>query len=85
MAAITRGEAAHINLSTVVLRTAVIGLTLATAAIHFSLGGLLFLANTAGYTVLALAMVVLVSGICSLVRGSPTARLPRPKPPPPPA
>ena len=57
MAAITRGEAAHINLSTVVLRTAVIGLTLATAAIHFSLGGLLFLANTAGYTVLALAMV----------------------------
>jgi hypothetical protein len=57
MAAITRGEAAHVNLSTVVLRTAVIGLTLATAAIHFSLGGLLFLANAAGYTVLALAMV----------------------------
>ena len=57
MAAITRGEAAHFNLSTVVLRTAVIGLTLATAAIHFSLGGLLFLANAAGYTVLALAMV----------------------------
>jgi hypothetical protein len=57
MAAITRGEAAHINLSTIVLRTAVIGLTLATAAIHFSLGGLLFLANAAGYTVLSLAMV----------------------------
>ena len=57
MAAITRGEAAHLNLSTVVMRTAVIGLTLATAAIHFSLGGLLFLANAAGYTVLALAMV----------------------------
>jgi hypothetical protein len=57
MAAITRGEAAHNILSTVVLRTAVIGLTLATAAIHFSLGGLLFLANAAGYTVLALAMV----------------------------
>ena len=57
MAAITRGEAAHVNLSTVVLRTAVVGLTLATAAIHFSLGGLLFLANAAGYTVLALAMV----------------------------
>ena len=45
------------NLSSVVLRTAVIGLTLATAAIHSSLGGLLFLANAAGYTVLALAMV----------------------------
>ena len=57
MAAITRGEAAHFSLSTIVLRTAVIGLTLATAAIHFSLGGLLFLANAAGYTVLALAMV----------------------------
>jgi hypothetical protein len=57
MAAITRGEAAHFNRSTVVLRTAVIGLSLATAAIHFSLGGLLFLANAAGYTVLALAMV----------------------------
>jgi hypothetical protein len=57
MAAITRGEAAHLNLSTVVLRTAVVGLTLATAAIHFSLGGLLFLANAAGYTVLALAIV----------------------------
>ena len=56
MAAITRGEAAHFNLSSVVLRTAVIGLS-ATAAIHFSLGGLLFLANAAGYTVLALAMV----------------------------
>ena len=57
MAAINRGEAAHLNLSTVVLRTAVIGLTLATAAIHFSLGGLLFLANAAGYAVLALALV----------------------------
>jgi hypothetical protein len=57
MAAITHGEAAHLNLSTVVFRTAVIGLTLATAAIHVSLGGLLFLANAAGYAVLALAMV----------------------------
>ena len=33
MAAITRGEAAHLNFSTVVLRAGVIGLTLATAAI----------------------------------------------------
>jgi hypothetical protein len=57
MAAITRGPAATVHLSTVALRAAVVGLTLATAAIHFSLGGLLFLANAAGYTVLALAMV----------------------------
>ena len=57
MTAITRGEAANLSLATLLLRAAVVGLTLATAAIHFSLGGLLFLANAAGYAVLALAMV----------------------------
>ena len=57
MAAITRGEVAHLNPGTVVLRTIVVVLTLATAAIHASLGGLLFMANAAGYTVLAMAMV----------------------------
>jgi hypothetical protein len=41
-----------------VIRALVVGLTLATAAIHFSLGGLLFLANALGYTTLAVAMVV---------------------------
>jgi hypothetical protein len=40
------------------IRVLVVGLTLATAAIHASLGGLLFLANAIGYTTLALAMIV---------------------------
>jgi hypothetical protein len=43
---------------TVVLRAAVVGLTLATAAIHASLGGTLFLMNAVGYTALAIALVV---------------------------
>jgi hypothetical protein len=42
----------------VVLRAAIVGLTLATAAIHASLGGTLFLMNAIGYTVLAVAMVL---------------------------
>jgi hypothetical protein len=41
----------------VVLHFAIVGLTLATAVIHARLGGLLFLANAAGYATLALAMV----------------------------
>ncbi len=57
MAAITRGDAAQVNPTTVALRASVFGLTLATAAIHASLGGMLFLANAAGYAILALAMV----------------------------
>jgi hypothetical protein len=39
-------------------RLLVVVLTLATAAIHASLGGLLFTANAIGYTTLALAMIV---------------------------
>lgn len=39
------------------LRSAIVGLTLTTAAIHWSLGGLLFALNAVGYTTLALAMV----------------------------
>lgn len=39
-------------------RLAVVTLTLGTAAIHASLGGLLFTANAVGYTTLAVAMVV---------------------------
>ena len=58
MAVITRGSAAHAHPTTVALRAGVLLLTLATAAIHASLGGLLFMANAAGYAVLALAMVV---------------------------
>ena len=57
MAAITRGDTAQVHPTTVALRASVFGLTLATAAIHASLGGMLFLANAAGYAVLALAMV----------------------------
>lgn len=42
----------------VIIRSVVVGLTLATAAIHASLGGLLFMANAAGYLTLAVAMIV---------------------------
>ena len=40
------------------LHLAIVALTLATAAIHASLGGVLFLANAAGYSTLAIAMIV---------------------------
>jgi hypothetical protein len=40
------------------LRAGVVALALATAYIHLTLGGLLFLANAAGYAALAVAMVV---------------------------
>ena len=56
MAVITRGSAAHVDPAAVGLRAGVFVLTLATAAIHASLGGMLFLANAAGYAVLALVM-----------------------------
>lgn len=39
------------------LRAAIVGLTLATASIHATLGGLLFTFNAIGYVVLATAMV----------------------------
>ena len=41
-----------------VLRVVILVLTLATAAIHASLGGLLFTLNAVGYTVLAALMVL---------------------------
>jgi hypothetical protein len=40
------------------LRAVIVGLTLATAAIHVSLGGMLFLMNALGYAVLTLVMVL---------------------------
>jgi hypothetical protein len=46
------------RLGTAVLRSLVVALTLATAAIHASLGGLMFLANAVGYAILAVAMIV---------------------------
>ena len=44
--------------SDVVIRAAIVGLTLATGYIHFTLGGLLFTLNAAGYLVAAVAMIV---------------------------
>lgn len=41
----------------VALRVAIVGLTLATASIHATLGGVLFTLNAVGYVVLATAMV----------------------------
>lgn len=41
-----------------VLTTAIVALTLATAYIHWTLGGLLFTLNALGYAALAIAMVV---------------------------
>jgi len=42
----------------VVIRAAIVALTLATGYIHFTLGGLLFTLNAAGYAVAAIAMIV---------------------------
>ena len=42
----------------VVLRIAIVGLTLATGYIHATLGGLLFTLNATGYAVAAIAMVL---------------------------
>ena len=44
--------------SDIVIRAAIVGLTLATAYIHSTLGGLLFTLNALGYVTAALAMVV---------------------------
>ncbi len=55
----------------IALRAAIVGLTLATASIHASLGGLLFTANAIGYVVLATAMVAplaLASRLRAVVR-----------------
>lgn len=41
----------------VILRVAIVVLTLATAYIHTTLGSLMFMANAAGYVVLAVAMI----------------------------
>ncbi len=42
----------------VILRAGIVVLTLATAYIHTTLGGLMFMANAAGYFVLAVAMIL---------------------------
>jgi hypothetical protein len=48
----------RIRPSSLILRGSIVGLTMATAAIHFSLGGTLFLMNALGYATLAAAMVL---------------------------
>jgi hypothetical protein len=48
----------RIRPATLILRGAIVALTLTTAAIHASLGGALFMVNAIGYTSLALAMVL---------------------------
>ena len=42
----------------VVVRAVIVGLALATGYIHFTLGGLLFSLNAAGYAVAAVAMII---------------------------
>ena len=46
-----------LRLSDVVVRAAIVALTLATGYIHFTLGGLLFTLNAIGYLVAAAAMI----------------------------
>jgi hypothetical protein len=52
----TAGERTDPRVAT--LHAAIVGLTLTTAAIHASLGGLLFTLNAIGYTTLAVAMLL---------------------------
>ncbi len=47
-----------LGLTDIVLRVAIVGLTLATAYIHATLGGLLFTLNATGYVVAAVAIVL---------------------------
>ena len=49
---------ATVTPAAVVLRVAIVGLALATAYIHSTLGGLLFTLNALGYVVAAVAMVI---------------------------
>jgi hypothetical protein len=58
MAVLTTQRQRGIQPLTVGLRVAIVALTLATAAIHVTLGGTLFLMNALGYTVLAIALTL---------------------------
>jgi hypothetical protein len=58
MATISLAARAHPRPIDVVVRVLLVGLTLSTAAIHASLGGMLFLANAIGYATFAMAMIV---------------------------
>ena len=50
------------------IATAIVVLTLSTAYIHFSLGGLLFTLNAAGYAALAVAWIVIATVSHPLIR-----------------
>jgi hypothetical protein len=60
MATITKARTTRTAADTVapLIRFLIVSLTVATAAVHAWLGGLLFLANAAGYVTLALGMVL---------------------------
>lgn len=58
MAVLTTQRQRSIQPTTIALRVMIVVLTLATAAIHVTLGGTLFLMNAIGYAILALAMVL---------------------------
>lgn len=58
MTDLTLAPSVHRRWASLLLRTAIICLTLATAAIHWSLGGLLFTLNAIGYATFAVAMVL---------------------------
>ncbi len=53
-----RPDVPRLTVAGVTLRALVVGLTLGTAYIHSTLGGLLFTLNATGYLVAAMAMVV---------------------------
>lgn len=61
-------RATRVSAVDVALRVALVGLTVATAYIHSTLGGLMFLANAAGFATLAAAMIVPV-GLAVRYRG----------------
>ena len=58
MGAISTHQPQVSNPSTIALRIGVVALTLATAQIHATLGGLMFTLNAIGYATLAAAMVL---------------------------
>jgi hypothetical protein len=60
-AAPTAAETRSVTVASVVLRATIVALTLGTAYIHSTLGGLLFTLNAFGYIVAAVAMVVPLS------------------------
>lgn len=58
MSAITRHQPQATTPLTIALRIGIVALTLATAQIHATLGGLMFTLNAIGYATLAAAMVL---------------------------